>query len=335
MANLSEAIGDFQDSLAKVYRAQSGRITRDANAARRSAKDYTGRWFFELVQNCEDARATEVVVRVADDTIHIADDGDGFRPEAVESISGTDSSDKPVGAIGRKGVGFKAVYEITTRPQVFTSGGEGLEFNARRAAGWFQDQGIQCSADRMPYEWVPFFVSRTETEDGDAVLRDLQGYATVVKLPLKSKRARELALGHLQAWPAYALLPFAHVGKVRVSGGKVPFEISVQRDQNRWVLNDSRHGGSTVWRASRHTSRPSAECTAELDPGDRERVKEVGFLVAACVGADGCVEQAPGPLPLHVFYPTEQVAPVRLLLHAEFLVKSDRTAVLPPSTCLH
>jgi hypothetical protein len=34
-------------------------------------------------------------------------------------------------------------------------------------------------------------------------------------------------------------------------------------------------------------------------------------------------------LPVHVFYPTEQKGPVRMLLHAEFLVKSDRTAIIP------
>ena len=54
----------------------------------------------------------------------------------------------------------------------------------------------------------------------------------------------------------------------------------------------------------------------------------VGFLIAAPLEND-CVVPTKDYLPVHVFYPTEQKGPVRLLLHAEFLVKSDRTALIP------
>jgi hypothetical protein len=54
----------------------------------------------------------------------------------------------------------------------------------------------------------------------------------------------------------------------------------------------------------------------------------VGFLIAAPLQND-CVVPTTVYLPVHVFYPTEQKGPVRLLLHAEFLVKSDRTALMP------
>ncbi len=54
----------------------------------------------------------------------------------------------------------------------------------------------------------------------------------------------------------------------------------------------------------------------------------VSFLIAAPLEND-CVVTTSDYLPVHVFYPTEQKGPVRLLLHAEFLVKSDRTAIMP------
>ncbi len=328
MCGLREAIEDFRARLARVYEVQPDRIIRDANAARRSAKDYTGRWFFELVQNCEDAHASAVVVKITDDAVYVADNGDGFRPGAVESISGTDFSDKPVGAIGRKGVGFKAVYEIASTPQLFTLDGDGLKFDPARAAQWLRQNGIDCPEDRQPYQWIPFFLSRREAEERDEALSNLREYSTVVRLPFKSEKGRERATKHLGEWPSYALLPFEHVKTVRVTGGEMPFETSVERDHDRWVLRDSRQPGQTDWKALRRSCSPPTECLADLDVHDLERVQQVGFLVAAPIGPDGAVRPADDPMPVHVFYPTEELAPIRVLLHAEFLVKTDRTAII-------
>jgi hypothetical protein len=54
----------------------------------------------------------------------------------------------------------------------------------------------------------------------------------------------------------------------------------------------------------------------------------VSFLIAAPHIEDR-ITPTEDYLPIHVFYPTYEKGSVRLLLHAEFLVKSDRTVLIP------
>jgi len=330
MPNLKAAIQAFRDTRAKVYQTDAKQIVRDNNAARRCQKDHAGRWFFELLQNCEDAHASTVEVRVTEKAVYVADNGsEGFRPEAVESISGTDFSDKPAGTIGRKGVGFKAVYEITPRPQVFALNDEGLEFDLRKAVNWCREQGLTCDESDVPYQWVPFFVSRREAEQEDAVLSELHEFSTVIRLLFRSSKSYETACGHLRAWPAHALLPFKHVTTLRVIGTEMSFQIQIVRDRCPWILCDSRTDGETQWRVLNKPLSPPAECLTQLDRDDLDRARNVGFLVAAPCGASGDVKPTDEFLPVHVFYPTQELSPVRLLLHGEFLVKTDRTTLIP------
>lgn len=170
MIGLKKAIERFQESQLGVYKQQPKRIARDAQAARKATGDHIGRWLFEIVQNAEDAQAHTLVIHVTNEAVYIADDGRGFSAGAIESISGTDYSDKSVETIGRKGVGFKAVYEISDSPQVFTGEDEGVEFSQKKTAQWFADNGLTCDT-RTPYEWIPFFASRRDSENSDLTLR--------------------------------------------------------------------------------------------------------------------------------------------------------------------
>ena len=166
----------------KVYREDPDRLLQDARGAQRAARDYRGRWLWELLQNCEDAHATRIRLCVMDGAIYLADNGDGFKPTAVANISGLDLSDKSGGTIGRKGVGFKAVFEITSNPQIFSKNQEGLEFSPDKAQQWLSDKGLEF--EEVPFQWLPFFLDREEAAGSDPFLRKLAPFATVIKLNL-------------------------------------------------------------------------------------------------------------------------------------------------------
>jgi len=105
-----------------------------------------------------------------DGAIYLADTGDGFRPTAVANISGLDLSDKAEGTIGRKGVGFKAVFEITSNPQIFSGNQEGFEFNPHKAQRWLSQKGLEV--DEVPYQWLPFFLDREKAAGLDPYLKN-------------------------------------------------------------------------------------------------------------------------------------------------------------------
>lgn len=78
-------------------------------------------FIYELLQNAEDARATVVEFQLADDSLTVSHNG--ARPFTlldIESITGIGKSTKKDDEtqIGKFGVGFKAVFAYTTRPEI-------------------------------------------------------------------------------------------------------------------------------------------------------------------------------------------------------------------------
>jgi len=331
MNDLKTAVEEFQYRQLGVYRADPSRLVRDASIAKRTAKDHVGRWFFELFQNSDDAQSPEVHVRVTTDSIYVADQGQGVLPSAVKAISGTDLSDKTLGTIGRKGVGFKAVYEITQNPTVLSVNGEGLEFSATRAAEWLIARGLESDPrpEKVPFQWLPFWVPRATAEANDPVLAELKDYSTVIKLPIQPTASLEEIVATL-AWPSYCLLPFNHVKKLEVQSDSLSFELEVTKDADIWTLRDSREQGEKKWRIAQRLERCPEVILKGLDSDDRADIEnaELKFLVAAPMDHDDIVRPTKEYLPLHVFYPTEDHGPIRVLLHAEFLEAISKPGVM-------
>ncbi|HFD86249.1 MAG TPA: hypothetical protein ENJ35_01065 [Gammaproteobacteria bacterium] len=323
---IEKAIEKFKNKRLGVYRADPDQIVRDTRVAERATKDHVGRWLFELLQNSDDAGASEVRILLDTDTLYIADNGRGLKPEAVRSICGTDFSDKTAGTIGRKGVGFKSVYEISQNPQVLTVGGEGIEFSPEKTKVWLRENDLYDS--HVPYQWIPFVISWDDIQQNDVNLQYLKtkNFKTIVRLTGLSPENRQKVEQLLMAWPPHALFAFRHLRRITAPNLKVTLAAS----DGVWSLYDSRGQTPERWRVSRLTERAPEKVLENLSSNERRAIfiDGISFLIAAPLD-DDCVVPTKEYLPIHVFYPTEEKGPVRLLLHAEFLVKSDRTALIP------
>jgi len=327
MDELKKAIEKFRKKRLAVYRADNNQLMRDTKAASRATKDHIGRWLLELLQNSDDAKASIISINVSCSAIYVADKGKGLIPSAVEAISGTDFSDKLTGTIGRKGIGFKAVYTVSQNPQVFSRNGEGLEFHKKKAEDWLQENKLTIEKG-VPYQWLPFFISRNEEEKGDDILRKLHHFSTIVKLPSVS------TTDSLNEFPPHGLLPFRHVRKLEVWRDEKPhFTLEVtMADNGSLVVHDSRKDRCVTWYVHKKSEVPPDEILNTLDEDESRRVADEGvsFLVGVPLDQQGSVSSLEEYPPVHVFYPAEKdLAPVRVLLHAEFMVKSDRTALIP------
>jgi len=175
-------------------------------------------------------------------------------------------------------------------------------------------------------------VARDEAEHEDEALRGLHDFSTVVKLPNGHAPA---TLDVLDKFPAHGLLPFRHVRKLDIrheQGESFSIDVS-DTDEGSVRVSDSRGKGEPVtWHVQKKTEHAPAGVLDTLDQEDRRRVEKdgVSFLVAAPLSDQGIVRPLAEDPPLHVFYPAEKdLSPVRVLLHAEFLIKSDRTALTP------
>src|SRR5260221_7161388 len=77
---------------------------------------------YELLQNAEDQGAPGAPFELFTDHLAFHHNGNAFPRSDVENITGIGNSDKPQEAnkIGRFGIGFKSVFAITDRPQIYT-----------------------------------------------------------------------------------------------------------------------------------------------------------------------------------------------------------------------
>lgn len=78
---------------------------------------------FELLQNAEDALATETMFTLQDDGCFFEHDGERhFTEDDVRSITGIDNSTKKKAPdqIGKFGIGFKSVFVYTQKPTIFS-----------------------------------------------------------------------------------------------------------------------------------------------------------------------------------------------------------------------
>ncbi len=82
-------------------------------------------FIFELIQNAEDAGATEVAFGLFEDRLELRHDGRPFTEADVRGVCGVGKSGKSgdLTAIGKFGIGFKSVYAYTKSPRIY-SGGE-------------------------------------------------------------------------------------------------------------------------------------------------------------------------------------------------------------------
>ena len=77
-------------------------------------------FIFELIQNAEDAGATELVFELFDDRLELRHNGRPFDEADVRGVCGVGTSSKSgdLTKIGTFGIGFKSVYAYTDSPRI-------------------------------------------------------------------------------------------------------------------------------------------------------------------------------------------------------------------------
>ena len=129
--------------------ASGGREHREiAHAAALIQQDYHGRFVIELLQNANDqaligdVRDSTVVVVRTERVLAVSNGGQVVTERNLERLSSLADSDKTGVLVGNKGVGFKAVYQVTDAPEVYSA-------SARPGAGsLFTDFGVGIALER-------------------------------------------------------------------------------------------------------------------------------------------------------------------------------------------
>lgn len=171
--------------------------------------DYGNRFLVELIQNAHDAHDPSrtdgeiaIILNASEGDhgcLYVANRGVGFIGSNLKAITNIALSSKPVNAgIGNKGLGFRSVLQICNWPEIYSvrgAGGSGafdgycFRFatvdDLRDQLSDVSDEIVQEMAHNLPCWHVP-----VPAEPGANVARfSTGGFATVVRLPLKSADA--------------------------------------------------------------------------------------------------------------------------------------------------
>ena len=75
---------------------------------------------YELIQNADDSESQCLEMRMETDSLLVWNDGRSFTEKDVHSICSVGSSNKDLTQIGNFGIGFKAVYNYTDLPEIYS-----------------------------------------------------------------------------------------------------------------------------------------------------------------------------------------------------------------------
>ena len=264
----------------ETYRRDRNRITSDYRGEDETSRDYGGRFLWELMQNAVDAM-------------------------------GADRSSGEF--IGSKGLGFKAVLELTETPEIH-SGPFHFLFSASETQSLLKKQGLHN--DPPP---LTFRIPHTATPD--EAVKDLldAGYTTVIRLPLKDAAAIGTVVDELQDLDPLFMLLVPQLSTLRVVG---PNGETVHRTRGA----EPELSDGVVRLTTECPAGPQSTCWRRWTWTHKQNGKRL--TAAICLplaeGGAGVPVADRRTNPLFVFFPTQDDTKMRAVVHASFDLEHNR-----------
>lgn len=308
----------------ETYRADPDRVLEDANKELLTmGGGYHRRQLYELIQNAADAipanTGGRIHVILTEHALYCANEGEPIRANGIRSLLMADVSPKRASEIGRFGLGFKSVLEISQAPQFF-SAPVSFEFHAERSSRLIRE--IVPDAAKTPVLRLAWPVDIKLARRDDRVLDELLEWATtVVKLPLEGF-VEDWVWQEFESFPAEFLLFSSKVGTLVLSDrpGKNERKVSVTIEDGVATLDEN--GRSSQWKIFSTTHVLSDRARADAgDPNDRQEVPIMWAVPIA--GRKGSTRSN-----FWAFFPTTETMTLDGILNAPWKTNNDRQNLL-------
>ena len=304
------------------YRAQPALVTEHANHEHDTAHGgYAHRQLFELVQNSADALidapGKSILIRLTKDFLYCADDGNPIDRAGIKGLMFSHmSSKRNTSAIGRFGIGFKAVLGLSDAPEFYSRPGS---FRFNRAHARRRIERIVPDDQRYPVLRLPEPIDSHEEEGKDEDLREFMHWATnIVRLPLKTGANDDLAR-QIRDFPPEFLLLVDHVRYLTLENEELSRSFILQNSQDELRLDTGKE--VTRWRRFERTHRLSEKASSDrrsLDDADDISIRWAAPL-----------DRLTDPGRFWAFFPTKTASLVAGILNAPWKTNEDRQNLLP------
>lgn len=189
------AISDLIELRRKEYLQAPLRIVEDYNNENKNIDEYNGRQLLEMIQNANDEsdtlKAKKVFIKVDENGLIIANNGNAFSLGGVESLMYSDLSPKTMeeNKVGKKGLGFRSILNWSKEIYI-ASYDLHLKFSEQHAASFLQSvleekPEIKETLKRKTKKNIPISVLRCPYIETDPSKKKFANYDTVIELSLK------------------------------------------------------------------------------------------------------------------------------------------------------
>jgi hypothetical protein len=233
-------------------------------------------FIFELIQNAEDAGATELAFELFRDRLEVRHDGRPFTEDDVRGVCGIGKSAKSdnLTQIGKFGIGFKSVYAYTQAPRIY-SGDERFQIDKYVRPSLIQP------LDDLAAKTLFVFPFDHHDVPADAAVQEISA-----------------AFNHLGLGP---LLFLRNISRIRVRGARLA-AADLERETGSGIGSSRRVGladrraygrGDQEWFVWSRRSGPDADPAHRVEIAFRADRDKDGLRLAASASS-----------PLSVFFPT-------------------------------
>src|SRR5690349_10548139 len=176
----------------ETYKVNPPLLEQDRNIEDAAVEGgYQGRQLYELIQNGADALLADpgggLQVVLTDTSFYCANEGEPIDVAGVRAILLSNVSQKRGDEIGRFGLGFKSVLEVTDNPEFYSRSGS-FSWNYDRTLSEIAGavSGFDPARDPAPRLRLAWPVDPEAAFARDPILEQLAEWATtIVKLPLR------------------------------------------------------------------------------------------------------------------------------------------------------
>lgn len=321
-SSLSRFVAAETASALNAYRARPDLVREHSNIeAAISQGGYGRKQLNELVQNAADAikePGGRIRVVLTADALYCANEGQPFTEAGFRTLMLSHSSEKRDDEIGRFGLGFKSVIQVTAEPRIFSRSG---------SVSWSQDQsrnlleGLYPGLTAYPILRLATPVDPDIEAAQDPVLSELFEWATtVVKLPLSGSVT--WLSDEMKKFPEEFLLFSDKIGSLEFEdrAQRSSWTWTATRDGSRVSLYDG--ANSSEWLIFRNKHEVSPQAAIEAG----SIVARQNVDVTWAVPLTGNQRRKMGRF--WNYFPTQHETSLRGIVNAAFKMNEDRHSML-------
>jgi hypothetical protein len=345
-----EDIENISIQIASEYSHAPIRLLEDARSERNLAESEQGRYILELLQNADDAQTkdenseakrignAEIIFVVKGNYFYCSNGGYPISKEGLNAICRAFLSPKrkSVPVIGFKGIGFKSVLGLCDCPEIYWRDG-GVAFSRIKTFEFLKIHApaaiSESSVPDMPLLRCPHNIDITKTFDDEMLKELIPTSATVFRFLLSNETGKANLISRLKEIKPSTMLFINNLKTVTINieGIIKRFELSKssinvnrtdsQLETYQATVNDTNCKLNWILIAKNYRLPEEIKLQSSATWKDTDYIR-VAFAVE--MNAEGKPTPSSDYPFLHVFFPTDERVPFKILLHGTFKTNVDR-----------